>query len=77
MSNTVNRPRKRPRKRSSNFRSLWALLWREAAYKFLVGRFGYEPGHPTRTAIWRTDSRRLRRLIARTLRAYPERRTLP
>jgi len=35
MSNTIRRPRKRPRVRSMNFRSLWWLIQREAAARII------------------------------------------
>lgn len=74
-------PRVRTRKprpnRHQHFRCFWALVYREAAYEYLVGRFGFLDGKPARAWVWRASKAELHRLVARTLRAYPNRKDIP
>jgi hypothetical protein len=74
---TTRRPLRPRTPRHRHFRSFWALLYREAAYQLIVGRFGFPPGRPSRKWFWRLPKRKLLILVARVLRAYSERRYIP
>jgi len=74
---TTRRPRRPRPPRHRHFRSFWALLYREAAYQLIVGRFVNQPERPTRKRFWRLPKRKLLVLVARVLRAYSERRYIP
>ena len=77
MSNTVRRPRKRPRVRSYNFRTLGWLIRREAAWLILRGSPSWEDRQVSRGSFaqYRTDV--LARQATRILWALPKRRYYP
>ena len=50
MSNTVRRPRKRPRVRSCSFRTLGWLIRKQASWRVVYGL--QEPMNAPRTAQW-------------------------
>lgn len=74
MSNTIRRPRKRPRKRSSNFRSLWWLVRQEAAFQILWGDVSLSIREQLRVSFGSLDGRYVARQVARHLRTFPARR---
>lgn len=77
MSGGGRRARKPRPNRHRHFRGLWALIWREAAYQYLVGRFGFQPHRPSRGEVWKANAGELRDTIKQLLLAYPERKEIP
>ena len=74
MSNTIRQPRKRPRRTSVNFRSLWWLLAREAAWQILCKRQGYTLPPYTRQSFATARGCAVSRLAKRMLYYHPGRR---
>lgn len=73
----MRRPRKPRPNRHRHFRSFWALLYREASYTIILGRFGHRDGFPSRASWWRVSKREVINTVARVICAYPERRYYP
>ncbi len=77
MSNTIRHPRKRPRVKSVNFRSLWWLITREAAWLVMSGSEGRPGTRYTRRGFAGSETYYAVRLAEALLRYRPERRYIP
>lgn len=76
--NSVRRPRRRPRDRSVNFRTLWWVLLREAAVRVCYRRsMGTGAEHQARLACSGRESAVIRKITEGILRERPERRYFP
>lgn len=77
MSNTIRRPRKRPRRRSSSLRVLFWLIRREAAFTVLAPlMYGADAPH-SRARFLRKDWRWITRRFQRPYSFYPGGKYLP
>lgn len=72
--NTIRRPRRRPRVRSVNFRTLWWLLKREAALCIMQPARARFPNTVIRQQLAGADTFRLRGWVAGYLLADSRRR---
>lgn len=75
--NSIKRPRKRPRVRSVNFRVLWWLIAREAAWSILWPGAGPARRPEARHWLVTAGTGYLRRFCERFLREHPQRRYYP
>lgn len=73
----IERTRKRPRVRSSSFRTLGWLVTREAAFAILWGDVEASHRQRLRVRFCGLDSRYVQRQAARHLQRYPGRRFHP
>lgn len=77
MSNTIRKPRKRPRVKSSNFRTLGWLIRREAMFR-IVQRARVDWGPSAERVYWANIQTPVAELATRhILRDFPERRYYP
>lgn len=72
MSNTINRPRKRPRVKSSNFRALWWAMHRQAALCIMSPVTAHRRPHPYVSRTARARKSTIERWTRRILEAFPE-----
>ncbi len=70
------RARKRPRRRSVCFRSIWWLVQREAAWNIMGGARWKKRGPWSRREFSRSDTYYVRRLAEELLRYCPSRRII-
>lgn len=73
--NTLRRPRRRPRVESVNFRTLWWVLAREAAWRVIEPDLHVHIDRlPYRSWLRDISTDEIRRHVARVLRDAPSRR---
>lgn len=77
MGNTIQHPRKRPRKRSLNWRALWWLISREAAWTILRGFQWSRPPSTFPARFSRIPMSQLHVRCERLLLRLPSRRYYP
>lgn len=77
MSNTIRRPRKRPRVRSCSFRTLGWLIRREAAYRIYRKCYVATPRAKLREWVCSVETTQLQRGVLVLLREDPTRRYYP
>lgn len=71
MSNTIRRPRRRPRVKSVNFRALWWLVHREVCFLVLHHRTAQYQGLGARASVRRVRRDRLTFFVGDELRRHP------